>query len=354
MSTGNFICPCTAGKQFFSAPLVLVEKCAILRTCIYDRRGSPGCKRRFLPMEPARSAPLRRKAPKRRKNAMPRPRRVRRRSRRLLKLFLFCILCVVFFQWSNHSLQTVWPTFSSPRLPEGFDGCVIVQLSDQHGAEFGEGNEDLIRRVREIHPDYIFLTGDLQDQYRQTPRSYSVSLGRAMAEIAPSYFVTGNHEWALRDVRALKRELQEAGVTVLTNEYTTLTRNGSVILLAGIDDPNGFADQKTPEELAKELRAAEPDAFWLLLAHRNNYFQREYSRLGADLVISGHGHGGLIRLPFTDGLISVERSLFPSYTAGFYQVNGSDLFVSRGLGNSGRTFRLFNRPELVVLTLKRG
>ena len=183
-------------------------------------------------MEPARSAPLRRKAPKRRKNAMPRPRRVRRRSRRLLKLFLFCILCVVFFQWSNHSLQTVWPTFSSPRLPEGFDGCVIVQLSDLHGAEFGEGNEDLIRRVREIHPDYIFLTGDLQDQYRQTPRSYSVSLGRAMAEIAPSYFVTGNHEWALRDVRALKRELQEAGVTVLTNEYTTLTRNGSVILLA--------------------------------------------------------------------------------------------------------------------------
>ena len=109
-------------------------------------------------MEPARSAPLRRKAPKRRKNAMPRPRRVRRRSRRLLKLFLFCILCVVFFQWSNHSLQTVWPTFSSPRLPEGFDGCVIVQLSDLHGAEFGEGNEDLIRRVREAGAKRVVLT----------------------------------------------------------------------------------------------------------------------------------------------------------------------------------------------------
>ncbi len=91
----------------------------------------------------------------------------------------------------------------------------------------------------------------------------------------------------------------------------------------------------------------------MLLAHRNNYFEKEYSRLGADLVISGHGHGGLIRLPFTDGLVSVERSLFPSYTAGFYRVGGADLFVSRGLGNSGRTFRLFNRPELVVLTLER-
>ena len=91
----------------------------------------------------------------------------------------------------------------------------------------------------------------------------------------------------------------------------------------------------------------------MLLAHRNNYFEKEYSYLGADLVISGHGHGGLIRLPFTDGLISVERSFFPSYTAGFYTSNGSDLFVSRGLGNSGRTFRLFNRPEIVVLTLER-
>ncbi|MBD5155119.1 MAG: metallophosphoesterase [Oscillibacter sp.] len=284
---------------------------------------------------------------------MPRSHRVRRRSHWLMKLILFCALCALFFWWSNHSLQTERFTFASARLPEGFDGCVIVQLSDLHGAEFGEGNETLIERVRELKPDYIFLTGDLQDQYRQTPRGYSVTLGRAFAGIAPTYFITGNHEWAFKDVRDLKRELQEAGVTVLTNEYVTLSRNGDSILLAGIDDPNGFADQKTPEALAEEVRAAAPDAFWMLLAHRNNYFEKEYCYLGADLVISGHGHGGLIRLPFTDGLISVERSFFPSYTAGFYTSNGSDLFVSRGLGNSGRTFRLFNRPEIVVLTLER-
>ena len=95
------------------------------------------------------------------------------------------------------------------------------------------------------------------------------------------------------------------------------------------------------------------EGFWLLLAHRNNYFEDAYCRLGADLVISGHGHGGLVRLPFTDGLVSVERTFFPSYTAGCYQAGGADLFVSRGLGNSGRTFRLFNRPQVAVLTLKR-
>jgi hypothetical protein len=259
----------------------------------------------------------------------------------------------LFFRWSNRSLQIEAFTYASPRLPEGFDGCTIVQLSDLHGASFGEDNAELIAAVAAQDPDLIFLTGDIQDRYRKTPASYTVAIGRAMAGIAPTYFVTGNHEWAFPDVRELKRALKDAGVTALTNEFVALERNGSVIFLAGIDDPNGFADQKSPEALAEEVKAAAGGGFWMLLAHRNNYFEKQYSGLGADLVISGHGHGGLIRLPFTDGLISVERTLFPSYTAGFYQFNGRDVFVSRGLGNSGPSFRLFNRPQLVTLTLEK-
>ena len=273
--------------------------------------------------------------------------------RRVLMFLIFILFCVGFFHWSNHSLQVQRFTFTSPRLPAGFDGCVIVQLSDLHGALFGEDNRDLLKVVAKNRPDYIFLTGDLLDQYRATPHSYAVSLGGALADIAPTYFVTGNHEWALPDVPGLKRKLEEAGVQVLTNEYTVLARDGDNAVLAGVDDPNGYADQKTPEEVAEEVRAAFADPFWILLAHRNNYFEDAYCRLGADLVISGHGHGGLVRLPFTDGLVSVERTFFPSYTAGFYQAGGADLFVSRGLGNSGRTFRLFNRPQVAVLTLKR-
>lgn len=285
---------------------------------------------------------------------MPRnhPGRKRRSRRPVLPILLLLVLFgAAFLWWSNRSLQVERFSYASPRLPAGFDGCVVVQLSDLHGALFGEDNRELIDAVRAEEPDYIFLTGDLLDRYRRTPHSYAADLGRAMAAIAPTYFVTGNHEWALPDVPGLKRALEEAGVTVLSNEFTTLTRNGDTIILAGIDDPNGYADQKTPEALAVEVEAAHPDAFWLLLAHRNNLFEARYSRLGADLVISGHGHGGIIRLPFTDGLISVERTLFPSYTAGFYSVDGNDLFVSRGLGNSGPSFRLFNRPEVAVLTL---
>lgn len=280
-------------------------------------------------------------------------RRRRRRVPRIVPFLLLAICGVLFFRWSNRSLQIEAFTYASPRLPEGFDGCTIVQLSDLHGASFGEDNAELIAAVAAQDPDLIFLTGDIQDRYRKTPASYTAAIGRAMAGIAPTYFVTGNHEWAFPDVRELKRALKDAGVTVLTNEFVALERDGGVIFLAGIDDPNGFADQKSPEALAEEVKAAAGGGFWMLLAHRNNYFEKQYSSLGADLVISGHGHGGLIRLPFTDGLISVERTLFPSYTSGFYQFNGRDVFVSRGLGNSGPSFRLFNRPQLVTLTLEK-
>ena len=274
-------------------------------------------------------------------------------GRRILLFLLLAIFCAGFFYWSNHSLQVERFTYTSPRLPRGFDGCTIVELTDLHGAEFGENNSDLVSAVRDQSPDYIFLTGDLLDRFRETPHSYAADLGRQLSAIAPTYFVTGNHEWALPDVPDLKDSLEAAGVTVLDNRFVTLDRGGDQILLAGVDDPNGYADQKTPEELAQEVRAAWGDGFWILLAHRNNRFLQQYSLLGADLVVSGHGHGGMIRLPFTDGLISVERTLFPSYTAGFYEENGSTVFVSRGLGNSGRSFRLFNRPQIAVLTLAR-
>ena len=281
-------------------------------------------------------------------------RKRRPRGRRILILLLLALLCAGFFRWSNHSLQVERLTFSSPRLPEGFDGCTVVVLADLHGAVFGEDNQRLLETVSSQAPDVILLAGDLLDRFRETPHSYAVDLGRRLAAIAPTYFVTGNHEWARGDVPELKNTLADGGVAVLSNRFVPLERGGDVILLAGVDDPNGYADQKTPEELAAEVAAAGEDPYWMLLAHRNTLFADVYSRLGADLTLCGHGHGGLIRLPFTDGLASTDRTFFPTYTAGFYEANGAEVFVSRGLGNSGKTFRLFNRPQVAVLTLQRG
>ena len=275
--------------------------------------------------------------------------------RRRWGLAVLVLLAAVFFlRWSNTALQVTRfaPVFRD--LPAGFDGCRAAVIGDLHSAFFGRNNEDLYAALAAEEPDYIFLVGDLLDRYRPVPEGYAASAAEALSAIAPTYYVTGNHEWALGDVPSLKRTLADHGVTVLSNQFTALERGGDTIVLAGIDDPNGYADQKTPEQLAAEVYAQWGDPFWVLLAHRNDRFPTCYSLLGADIVFSGHGHGGVIRLPFTDGLLSTDRTFFPSYTAGLYEENGSCVFVTRGLGNSGPTFRLFNRPEVAVVTLYKG
>ena len=284
----------------------------------------------------------------------PRRRRRLRLSRVLLPLLALLLCGFLFFRWSNTALQVTEfdPVFTD--LPAGFDGCRIVVLSDLHSAEFGPQNDTLFSAVERQQPDYIVLTGDLSDRFRGMSNTYAANVAAGLTAIAPTYYVTGNHEWAIGSVPALKETLTAHGITVLSNEALVLERNGDTLILAGIDDPNGYADQKSPETLAAEVYAAYGDPFWILMAHRNDRFEPQYSLLGADLVVSGHGHGGLIRLPFTDGLISTDHTFFPSYTAGLYEKNGSCLFVSRGLGNSGPSFRLFNRPEIATLILHKG
>ena len=287
-------------------------------------------------------------------DSAPMSKRSNRRRRRVIPAVLAAaVMAGGFLYWDNTALQTARfdPVFAD--LPAGFDGCRIVVLSDLHGGSFGEDNADLFAAVAAEEPDYIFYLGDLEDKYRGPVSGYPEAVADGLTAIAPTYYVTGNHEWAIGDVPDLKETLADHGVAVLSNQFTVLERNGDSIVLAGIDDPNGYADQKTPEELAAEVYAAYGDPFWLLLAHRNDHFESQYSLLGADLVLSGHGHGGVIRLPFTDGLLSTDRTLFPSYTAGLYEAHGSVLFVTRGLGNSGPSFRLFNRPEVAVVTLHR-
>ena len=185
------------------------------------------------------------------------------------------------------------------------------------------------------------------------------SLAKGLSAIAPTYYVTGNHEWSVEwggeadFVHTLKALLTGNGVTVLSNQYEVLEQKGASLVLAGVDDPNGYADQKTPEELYTEIEVEQPGLFTILLAHRNDAIE-QYAAAGYDFVMSGHGHGGIIRLPFTDGLLSPVRTFFPTWTAGLYTVEETTLFVSRGLGNNTtpvKGFRLFNRPELAIVEL---
>ena len=276
----------------------------------------------------------------------------RKRRHGKLYLLLMALAAAGAAIWVGSSVLSVEEfAFTGARLPAGWDGGRLVVLSDLHGKRFGRQHSRLLEAVRKAGPDVICLCGDMMDEWSGT--EYLRPLLEGLAEIAPVYYVTGNHEWASGRMPEMRQLLEETGVTYLSNTFVPLERNGDTITLAGIDDPNGYADQKTPEELAAEVYAACGDPFWILLAHRNNRFARQYSLLGADLVCSGHAHGGIVRLPGTDGLFSHDLDLFPSYTAGLYEENGSVLFVTRGLGNSGPSFRVFNRPEIAVLTLRR-
>ena len=277
----------------------------------------------------------------------------RRGLRLLLVLALVLLAGGLFFYDQQNRIQTETITAASDRLPAGFDGYRIVQISDLHGKEFGEDNHILLEKTAELEPDLIAITGDVIDDPDQM--GILEPLARGLAAIAPTFYVTGNHEWAIREAATVKSLMEEYGVTVLSNEYLELERGGDSIVLAGIDDPNGPYDQKTPEELSDEIHAALGDPYVVLLAHRNEYYQ-VYDRCGFDLTLCGHVHGGLVRLPFTDGLIdNTRRRFFPTHTAGLYPLDGGGtLMVSRGLGNGGITFRLFNRPHLPVIVLKAG
>ena len=272
-----------------------------------------------------------------------------------LVLGLAAVIAVAFWlYWQCWGMMVTRTGAELPGLPGEFDGYQIVHLSDLHGHEYGEGSLRLLERVAQEKPDLIVITGDLID--RESQLQMVPALAKGLAAIAPTYYVTGNHEWSLGTgtVKELKNLLAQCGVTALSNEFELLERDGAQIALAGVDDPNGYADQTTPEELHAQIQGEVPGLFTVLLAHRNDRF-RQYAAAGYDFVLSGHGHGGIVRLPFVGGLMGTDRQWFPEWTSGVYTLGDSTLFVSRGLGNNTvpfQGFRLFNRPELAVVTLR--
>lgn len=251
---------------------------------------------------------------------------------------------------SRYHLQTTEYELSFPTLPEEFDGFRIVHLSDLHGMSFGRDNSRLAEKVKELEPDLIAMTGDFTTYSRELPAAGS--LLRSLAGTAPLYWVNGNHEWKKGGTEAAMQELvKRTGGTCLNDEFEPVYRGTGRIIIAGSDDPNTWHAHKTPEELAEELREIYPEDFVLWLGHRN-FWVKDYPELPVELVLSGHAHGGIIRLPGIGGLLNIDRSFGATYEDGLYKGDRLIMEVSRGLGNSIPVPRLFNRPEIAVITLK--
>lgn len=266
----------------------------------------------------------------------------------LIILALIAAAAAFLIKDSREDLEISRYEVKSQKLPESFDGFKIVQLSDLHGAEFGEDGMGLVEKVKELEPDIIALTGDFVTD--EGDLAAVEKLAARLTELCPVYFVSGNHEFGSGLAVKVRNILERAGVKYLSNEYLTISRGEDEILLGGVEDPLAYADMLSPDELAQKMNDAAPDAFKILLGHRN-YWMTEYPELPVDLIFCGHAHGGLIRIPGVGGLIGTDRRLFPDFDAGEYNNGRYTLIVSRGLGNSVPIPRVFNRPEIVCVEL---
>lgn len=257
----------------------------------------------------------------------------------------------------NHDLTTSMYVIRSPKVPEEFDGFGIAHLSDLHNAEFGHDNAALLDSVSSLSPDIVAFTGDLLDYDRGRDR-VSEHLMRSLPSIAPTYFVTGNHEHGSVRYAAIRRGMAEAGVRILDDDADVIMRGGASLAIAGIQDWACAEDWGREDHVAYTLgkldglrHITRGSDYVVLLAHRPELADA-YEHGHVDLVLAGHAHGGQIRLPVIGGVFAPDQGFLPHYDGGEYDLRGCDMVVSRGLGPSRFPLRVNNKPELVYVTLR--
>ena len=248
------------------------------------------------------------------------------------------------------------------RLPESARGMRLAVLADLHNNRLGAGDEDLLRVTKEFAPDAILVPGDLvvgrRGEQDYEPLLYLV---KRLRRLAPIYLSPGNHEEKLAGMSGAEGRAFEAFLGRLWELDAEYLENRSMKLRPGLricglslgpEYYKRFGAKKAEEETIRELLGKKrPEEYTILLAHHPNYFPA-YAAWGADLVVSGHQHGGLFRLPFVGGVISPQLELFPKYDAGEYTEGESHMILSRGLGSHALDLRfLGNAPEFVGIVL---
>ena len=270
-------------------------------------------------------------------------------------LIAVLLVLIIWTIWGNTALMVSTVTVSSNRIPAAFNGFRIAQVSDLHNAVFGENNAELLQILSECKPNIIVVTGDLVDA-EHTDIDVALDFAKEAAQIAGTYYVTGNHEGSLSQYDELKTGLESMGVVALEDASMQLEYNGEKVTLIGLSDPSftlkGNMLGEVPAMVDTKLRGliGDKDNYTILLSHRPELFET-YVNCGVDLVLSGHAHGGQFRLPFIGGLVAPNQGLFPKYDAGLYTKGDTNMIVCRGLGNSIIPIRFNNCPEIVLLEL---
>lgn len=278
-----------------------------------------------------------------------------RRFRKRKSMFIIILISIsLFFLWQNNDITVTEINYYNDKIPDGFNGYSIIHISDLHNKSFGKNQEYLLKKVRIAEPDIIVITGDLIDR-----RKYDLDIAMKFIDgamkIAPIYYVSGNHEAWSKDYKNISQRLLDYGVKILDDNKVALKEGKHEIEILGLSDPDfltsnyleGTDLSKLKEELSK---LSDDSTFQILLFHRPELFDL-YTDENIDIIFSGHAHGGQFRIPLIGGLVAPDQGLFPKYTSGAYVQNQSTLIVSRGLGNSIIPVRIFNRPEIIKVTL---
>lgn len=262
--------------------------------------------------------------------------------------------------WQNVNVKITRYHIYSQNLPTNFNRYRIVLLSDIHSRNFGLSQKALLSRVKKMHPDLILIAGDWVDA-KHGDFSNCTEQAKLLNKIAPVWAIYGNHE--LRKIRktgvdTMHKALYDAGVHFLHCSGTRIERDNSYINLIGIEDDskphtrNKKRIQNITDMLSRVMHGILPDEFTILMAHHPEFIDI-YSNEPIDLVVSGHAHGGQVRIPFVGGLIAPNQGLFPRYTSGKHIKNNTQMVISRGLGGF-KPIRIFNQPEVVVISLHKG
>ncbi len=287
--------------------------------------------------------------------------RTSKKGRNKFYLLLVIIAAIILFLFVQLNwLQVTDEDIYLSKLPAEFEDFRILHLSDLHSKSFGKDSKFLVRKIKGIDPDIIVMTGDMRTNNRDDDGEVLITLLRELDGHYPIYYITGGHEeakyytdsskYGITGTKvAYEQRLADFGVIVLNDEKTKVMRGEASINIYGLKDKSSgemFIGNRLEEPSSEEVN--------ILLNHTPDVFT-DFVNWGADLILVGHTHGGIIRIPFVGGLISTDLgSFFPEYDAGRFEKDGSTMIISRGLGNHTVHIRVFNRPEMVVVTLKNG
>ncbi|MDA2383662.1 metallophosphoesterase [Bacillus cereus] len=279
---------------------------------------------------------------------------MKKKINRIVVIICIIVGVTIFLYLQNNLISITEVKITSSKIPSSFKGYKILQISDLHNKQFGDNQDVLIQKIKSIDPDIIAITGDLIDS-KSYDAEVSMQLIREIVKKYPVYFVTGNHEQWSGKYNSLEKELKKYDVNVLRNEHVGIRKGEQEINLLGIDDPEFVTGNRDEgniiiDEIKKAKIEMQPDRYNVLLSHRPEFIM-EYTNERLDLVLSGHAHGGQVRLPFIGGLVAPNQGVLPKYTAGLYVEQNTSMVVSRGLGNSIIPQRILNRPEIVVVQL---